>query len=520
VTRASDERRLAWRRFGLAPDDGVREVRARYAALLRHNRPDSDPVAFEQLRADYELCLAFARARARGPVGTPEPSAVDAASVDDAAAVHRTGPAESVPPLTDAPARPAAWAAIEEAPPATGPSRSWDALAVLALSEPDAAALGRFLVGTAELQALAARDPMERAIVERLADGAQARTDVLARLAEWFGWDEVMAAQRPGSAQASNPARFAAAMRRREQLAAAQALEVGPYASASPGRVAVERRFLHRLSKPRPAWRIWVDAIVPGIDRESAARILDHWAARLGLHALDSVLDRDHVEIWMQATTPFGNRHSTAVGLLRTMLISMVVGLLALLLTGAHLGSSLRDALSSAALPAGVTLAIGGSLIVAINLAAYWLAVGRHRAHLEWQRRVHGSARQRNLLWAAVVAAPILYYGIGRVLDLQGTLTLVAFGLSIAYLGLGGVVIGLAGTFTFAGFCESTLGDAIGFPLLAGICCTMLVFVASEFLVAYVIPRWRPSLQRSRPLVVVTAGLLALPFVVAQAAWS
>lgn len=525
MTWAGDERRLAWRRFGLAPGDGVREVRARYAALLRQNRPDSDPLAFEQLRADYELCLALARARERNPAGAPEPLAVDAAPVEAApvdaeVAAEGTVPADSAPSLAPAPARPGTEVAIADPPPAADPHRSWDALAALALSEPDAAALGRFLVGTAELQALAARDPMERAIVHRLADGAQARPDVLARLAEWFGWDEVLATQRPGSVQASNPARFAAAMRRRDQLVAAHALEHGPFAFTMPGRVDVERRFLRRLSEPRPAWRIWLRAIVPGIDREAAARILEHWTARLGLQVLDSVLDRDHVETWMQATTPFGNRHSTAVGLLRTALIALGVGLLALLLQSVVLRSAMLEAVSTSAVAAGATLAIGGGLIVVLNLLAYWLAEGRHRVRLAWQRHLHGTARQRARLWAGVFGAPVLYYAIARVGDLQGTLTVVAIALFMVYLGLGGALLAFAGMVTFANLSEQAFDDAAGFPLLVGVCCTALVFATAEFLLAAVIPRWRPTFERSRSGIVVTAVLLTLPFVAYQMAGS
>ncbi|MFY2764619.1 J domain-containing protein [Arenimonas sp. MALMAid1274] len=54
---------MPFRHLGLAPDADELAVRRAYARLLKQNRPDDDPVAFQRLNEAYQACLAQVRRR-------------------------------------------------------------------------------------------------------------------------------------------------------------------------------------------------------------------------------------------------------------------------------------------------------------------------------------------------------------------------------------------------------------------------------------------------------------------------
>lgn len=61
-----------WEVLGLTPDADTRSIKRRYAALLKHNRPDDNPAGFQRLREAYERALQGSQVDA--PLATPQPS--------------------------------------------------------------------------------------------------------------------------------------------------------------------------------------------------------------------------------------------------------------------------------------------------------------------------------------------------------------------------------------------------------------------------------------------------------------
>ncbi|MGF0238214.1 J domain-containing protein [Rhodococcus sp. IEGM1300] len=71
-----------WDVLGLEPDADSRSIKRQYAQLLKQNRPDDDPVAFQRLRQAYEQALDASRlAPEAEPVATaPSPATDDPTS--------------------------------------------------------------------------------------------------------------------------------------------------------------------------------------------------------------------------------------------------------------------------------------------------------------------------------------------------------------------------------------------------------------------------------------------------------
>ncbi|MHC8392010.1 J domain-containing protein [Pseudomonas sp. MDT2-39-1] len=71
-----------WDVLGLEPDADLRSVKRRYAQLLKQNRPDDDPDAFQRLREAYEQAI---------DCGRPAPSVIIPAEHSPVAVNHGTG---------------------------------------------------------------------------------------------------------------------------------------------------------------------------------------------------------------------------------------------------------------------------------------------------------------------------------------------------------------------------------------------------------------------------------------------
>lgn len=73
---------MPFRTLGLDRDADELAVRRAYARLLKQNRPDDDPVAFQQLNEAYQACLAQIRHRQWEAVQSPEAEDADAPPSD------------------------------------------------------------------------------------------------------------------------------------------------------------------------------------------------------------------------------------------------------------------------------------------------------------------------------------------------------------------------------------------------------------------------------------------------------
>jgi hypothetical protein len=157
-----------WRLLDLPHDATERDVKRRYAQLLKINRPDDDPARFAMLRHAYEACLARASAMSTSRLEVElAPSVPDATtSIIDASAAPL-----AVERLRD----PAS--VVDELLRAAAPGRD----------EPFAA----WFMRCPELVSIAARATMERELLLRIADTVTAiDDDAFSVLIDAFGWTE------------------------------------------------------------------------------------------------------------------------------------------------------------------------------------------------------------------------------------------------------------------------------------------------------------------------------------------
>lgn len=216
----------------LPPDADVRTIRRRYAELLKVNRPEDNPRGFQQLRAAYEICLAFARdaaasgstaaastrdeAPAAGGSANPDTTAANPSPVAPAALAYGTAPA-SLPydGAPDADPREDHQEAAAPRPPLHAPhslffpevDNAGNALAAspTLTRAPDAAvdelvqadargdhnAAAAWLAQCPEIFSLVTRDAVELALLWRIAGGTRFSPATLELLATAFDWHQL-----------------------------------------------------------------------------------------------------------------------------------------------------------------------------------------------------------------------------------------------------------------------------------------------------------------------------------------
>lgn len=204
MSHASDP----WSQLGLPRDASVRDVKRRYAQLLKLHRPDDDAETFEQLRRLYEICLAQAKRIEQAMQAVVEidiASGASAAAQEVAAALPapESLSAPEAPPAEPAPA--SAPEPLRELPPAVvvevslaslrlerlatlrKPSVVIDDLLAHAGSTPEA--FRDWLGACPEIANFEARDAVEIELIARMASGTLTLpVFALNALDARFGW--------------------------------------------------------------------------------------------------------------------------------------------------------------------------------------------------------------------------------------------------------------------------------------------------------------------------------------------
>lgn len=188
-----------WQLLGIAQTASVREVRSRYAALLKHNRPEDNPLGFQQLREAYEACLEAARQLERqgsssdvaAPAMPPPAPRQAAPGIAPEAAAAPVVPAAPVTPVAPEPVATQAPPAVE-LPPLRDPGQVAQALLSLDRGTPqDSDAFARAFRECEELASFVTRDDVELELLRRITDGARPTLRALRLFGTTFGWRQL-----------------------------------------------------------------------------------------------------------------------------------------------------------------------------------------------------------------------------------------------------------------------------------------------------------------------------------------
>lgn len=193
-----------WTMLGLRRDASAREVKRRYAQLLKAHRPEDDPAAFARIRWAYEICLEYAQQPAPADFATPvDDSPTVAVAIDPVEPLDVAVHAHPVEPLVE-PLHERAPAAVVEV---SLESMRLDRLVTLrkpAVVVDELLAQARtpeafaaWMQACPELANFAARDAVEIELLARLAQEAPVLPAfALGALDAHFGWGDYDLARR------------------------------------------------------------------------------------------------------------------------------------------------------------------------------------------------------------------------------------------------------------------------------------------------------------------------------------
>lgn len=479
-----------WQCLGIDQTASVREVKRRYAELLKLNRPEDNPLGFQQLRHAYGICLEHARERenATGADGVREghPSAPPPREgVGSEAHPHLPEVADTIPPIacsveplqgTEMPGRDSDFSpdAIPAVPPVPArfvhgtaqPAHAADTartqaipltpvvavpdlrsaadvadvlLALDATSPPDSDAFERHFAECPELASFVSRNDVELALLQRIVNGARPRLRALQQFGTAFGWRQLgherhlLALGVPRDALPRiDEALFRAGAEAQFDWHVASGPRLIPSGEGTIG-VTGEARLLRELRERRdtpPGFR----ALLSAQRLNRVNRLLDGWSQRYGNAATLYLFGSDSVSYWRSARpgAPATLRQSLA-GIVRA---ARTFGwfLLGLLLIGiaATLQSPERGIGQLVETMAG-TLAIG---LTAIVIVGFWrLATRRLSEFVEVTDAAHEAWRERRFAgWLAPARAIPLGIALGLLLGIaaHGGHVLAALGVAAA----------------------------------------------------------------------------------------
>ncbi|HJU40724.1 MAG TPA: J domain-containing protein, partial [Tahibacter sp.] len=317
-----------WALLGLDRNAPARDVKRRYAQLLKAHRPGDDPDAFAQLRRAYEICLAHAPSLAahEAPAAAGDAGAETANAGDPAVATEpATNAASAVAAESAGEKQPQQQAAPSARPPEAArtitleslrldrldalrrPAVLVDELFARAQTTPDAFAA--WLHACPELTNFAARDAVEIEFLVRFADRPPTLpAHAMNALDACFGWDRYDTPQRlvagglphallervlPALEQALIDARFAAHVDGDTPL-------FKPGTGGALGNAARENALLRELHAARTRKPRWWHALMPTrIERTN--HLLYAYAMRYGGAAAERLFGAAAIRFWQQA---------------------------------------------------------------------------------------------------------------------------------------------------------------------------------------------------------------------------
>lgn len=174
---------LEW--LGLEADADERAVKRAYAQRLRVTRPDEDPVGFQQLHEAYQSALAWLKFRDEFLPGTETDENEDATPPPEADHCPAEAPPEQPPlPLTQA--------AVTEPPQPALDENAFARTAIRKASTTSPEAMSRWLLDCPELWSVNDKAWLGDALLHRLyALRAPIHGDTFDVLATFFGWNDV-----------------------------------------------------------------------------------------------------------------------------------------------------------------------------------------------------------------------------------------------------------------------------------------------------------------------------------------
>lgn len=454
-----------WELMALPRGAAARDVKHRYAQLLKLNRPGENPGGFQMLRWAYEICLAhaepapatasesaFAAERQTAPVvmfeSQPQPFDAFEPSADDTP----PGDAESYAHRTPSPAAPPVvaheWLGLDRLDALRSPVAVVDEL----LAAADPARVGgetfdAWFARCPELSNFTAREAIERELLGRLATSdAQLSYEAFSTLDQSYSWSQIGFERRlvAGGMSPTLVQRVAAALDHclidaqfARHLAEKDALfkRTPERWHAVLGDADGERAELRRLhaERTRPRWR-WLRALKPNVVNV-VNQLFYAYTARCGAMAVDRLFGADAVQFWNRAhpgTSP--NLVQIGLSALRWLLGFVAFGIFASAIVVGSNDPRLDEALRNLWLGVLVsaTIAVAGSTalrwirLVAIPRFAHWREQFRQgvEAHLQPEVAVPtlavvtivGASIATNLGagWLAFIALAVVGFVLGR----------------------------------------------------------------------------------------------------------
>lgn len=345
-----------------------RALKQAYAQALKQNRPDQDPMAFQQLQEAYAQALAHCRAVAAGEAAAAATSAPSQDRLHD------------VTPVAAPPVLQRVCAEVLDRARATDPQP--------------------FAVYVQELRShwsLDERDALAALVLQALRDRRAAMNlSEVATLYQAFGWDEVGCGLAPRELRELAQHSWQAWLQLPAQAdALAQQIEAQGGRWTSHDDAATR---LQQLREPRPHLRNLLSALPLRVPRQAAA-LMNVLGCQPG-HALPPGIDPGQARFWAGASSE-AHGISAQLALLRALLASLVLPVVALLvLLTTRLGTDLLPALSSGQ---RIALVLGAAALAPLLGTLFVIGV---RYLFVWQSAPESSPGPRSRVrWLALPIA-------------------------------------------------------------------------------------------------------------------
>jgi hypothetical protein len=372
-------------RLGLEESATEAEIKRAYARLLKINRPDGDPVAFQQLQEAYNACLQRVRYRQMPTESIPVIARVERDPIPEAGSAKAEMPVVVQPfaqPFSQPVAAPDA-GAVPPAPRAFDVAEFFEPFAQKLLAG-EARALDRWLHGLEPLYSLQLKQSLRPLVAQFLAEMERPPSPASLEVAlSFFGLDQLS-----GGYLARHVAQ---AMQRSE---AAESFDRSWRSHTSWHKPLIDRMLMQELKGPLSSWRRLFLLLMPQLPGR-LGRLAEHFVQLDPLQAR-ALLDEGSMRFWRQASNRSEvTRPRVVLAALRIPVYALGLALLINLLTGPPIQLPLF--LPMLAWFSGLWLAYAGGLVGFAKLGR-WMA-----RKWEWDRPIQVTATLATL---ALVSFP------------------------------------------------------------------------------------------------------------------